>query len=135
MSTTIHSNGSHLAGEEPDTIMELLAVLQAYTLEPMFERNGDFIIDSDPVLPFKTVRFFGNFRYLSHVFSIDSDDPFVIATLTAAIRANQSTPAYQAARLAYIECQKREAARAEDNAKLARKRVADAAYRAAMAAP
>ena len=68
MSTTIHSNGSHWAGEEPDTIMELLAVLQAYTLEPMFERNGDFIIDSDPVLPFKTVRFFGNFRDLSHVF-------------------------------------------------------------------
>ena len=45
-------------------------------------------------------RFFGNFWHVSAVFNIDTNDRELIDQLTAAIRANQQTPAYQAAKQA-----------------------------------
>lgn len=102
--TTIQSNGSKWAGEEPDSIEMLLDVLANHPLDRTFEdeRFGNFVI-ADPVnmrgenlLPAGGVSFFGNFLTVSHVFSIDSTDADAIARLTIAIRANQRRPDYLA---------------------------------------
>lgn len=102
--TTIQSNGSKWAGDEPDSIETLLDVLANHPLDRTFEdeRFGNFVI-ADPVnlrgdklLPVGGVSFFGNFLTLSHVFSIDSTDADVIARLTTAIRLNQQRPDYLA---------------------------------------
>jgi hypothetical protein len=39
----IISNGSKWAGEKPDTIDDLLNVLNKYTLDPNFEKYGNFV--------------------------------------------------------------------------------------------
>lgn len=94
MTTSIQSNGSRWAGEEPATIEELLTVLAGNDLDvsaygPAKARQvfGDALygfvtLDGD------TATYEGNFRDVSHVFNITTDDPEVIARLTAAIRAN-----------------------------------------------
>lgn len=94
VSTTIISNGSKWAGQSPDTIDTLIAVLQRETLDPSFERHGNFAMEmeSDYVL------FFGNFLTVSHVFNITSSDPDVIIRLRKAIRENQAKPEYITAR-------------------------------------
>lgn len=94
MSTVIHSNGSKWAGEAPDSIEVLLDVLGREALDPTFEEYGDFVTRREG----GSVLFFGNFAKLSHVFQIDSDEPAIVAALTAAIRANQRRPDYVADR-------------------------------------
>jgi len=94
MTTLILSNGSKWLGDDPDGIDVLLDRLGKYALDPMFEEFGNFIrLD-----PGARTTFWGNFVELSAVFRIESDDPDVVQALTAAIRANQETPAYLAAR-------------------------------------
>lgn len=93
-STTIISNGSKWAGEEPDSIETLLGVLASETLDPTFEEYGNFAQNEGKGV----VRFFGNFFTVSHAFSITSDDEAVCNALVAAIKANQATAAYQNAR-------------------------------------
>ena len=93
MTTTIQSNGPRWAGQAPASVDELLDVLARETLDPRFEKYGNFILRDEPPL-----RFWGNFFNVSHVFSIDTDDPALIDRLTSAIRANQQRPDYQAAR-------------------------------------
>lgn len=94
MTTAIISNGSKWAGDSPDTIDDLLAVLGTHALDRTFEPEqfGNFIFQHDKQ-PGITC-FFGNFAELSHVFNIDTDDQNVIDLLTAAIRANQQRPDY-----------------------------------------
>jgi hypothetical protein len=104
----IESNGSKWYGEQ----IERLA---AHTLDPSFEDYGNFVFeprnaqylgrgeyaDLGPQYPGQNVvRFWGNFADVSGVFHIDTDEPELIEKLTAAIRANQQTDAYQAARAA-----------------------------------
>jgi hypothetical protein len=121
----ITSNGSHCAGSGPSTLAELLDTLATQTLDPTFEKYGDFAsfnpcravrnpdyrgygssapewIDGPPLYPNNpgTWRFFGNFHGWSHVFNIDTDDETIIAQLRAAIAANKATPAYEAAAIA-----------------------------------
>lgn len=112
--TSITSNGSHWAGEEPSAVEELFEVLAREPLDASFERFGNFIIrnpyegvqtkagewsDGKPLFPGEDVtRFFGNFLCVSHVFNIDTTDPELAARLTAAIRANQRTAAYRQAK-------------------------------------
>jgi len=90
--TTITSNGSKWYGEEPDSIETLLEVLKENMLDPRFSEYGNFIIAD-----VGSVRFFGNFLNLSHVFDIRTDDPGVIAKLTRAIRENLRRDDYRAA--------------------------------------
>ena len=100
---TIEANGSKWAGESPDSIDELLGVLARTPLNPMFEEYGNFILRDEKPLPDGVVRFWGNFHELSHVFSVDTDERDMIERLTSAIRANQATPAYIAARVERVE--------------------------------
>lgn len=92
MKTTIHSNGSKWAGQEPDSIETLLEVLKREPLDRSFEAYGNFAYANES-LP-GTTRFFGNFLHISHVFSIDSNDPAVVKPLRAAIRANKKREDY-----------------------------------------
>jgi hypothetical protein len=111
--TTITSNGSKWAGEPPDTLETLLEVLTREPLDPMFAAYGDFVIDlsrEQPDQPPGTLRFWGNFYALSHVFSIDTNEPPIIDQLTTAIRANQQTPAYATAKQEHAEHARKAAA-------------------------
>jgi hypothetical protein len=90
--TTITSNGSKWYGEAPDSIDKLLEVLKENTLDPRFIEYGNFIIAD-----VGSVRFFGNFRDLSHVFNIRTDDPAIIAKLSRAIHENLRRDDYRAA--------------------------------------
>ena len=99
MTTTIQSNGSRWAGEQPATINELFEVLETHALDRTFEAFGNFVM-VEPIsehgvhLVPNGVRFWGNFAELSHVFSVDTDDADLIERLTAAIRKNQQRPDY-----------------------------------------
>ena len=96
-------NGSEWAGEPPDTIDKLLEVLSRHTLDPRFEKYGNFVCadTSDKyirdghlqAIP-GAFRFFGNFIDISHVFNIRTDEPAIIKALTDAIEANKQTQAY-----------------------------------------
>ena len=101
----ILSNGSRWAGEEPDSIENLLEVLREHPLDRSFEHYGNFV-DTSPLWgpdgtspnPYPdnpgVVVYSGNFSNLSHGFNIHTDEPEVIALLTDAIRANQQRPDY-----------------------------------------
>ena len=104
--TTIHSNGSKWAGQEPDDIEKLVEVLEKHTIEKKFfgpfivrERKGEEVVDvvhyHCPIkLDGDNARFFGNFEDLSHVFRIDTNDPEVIDKLTKAIKSNEGWKKY-----------------------------------------
>lgn len=89
MTTTINSNGSKWAGQAPDTIDRLLKVLASHPLDRVFEMYGNFIYPVNEM-----TRFWGNFLTMSHIFSIDTDEPDIIERLTAAIRKNQQRQDY-----------------------------------------
>jgi len=91
MATEIRSNGSHWAGEAPDTIEQLLECLSNHALDRVFEQCGNFY----EVEGGGSVRFFGNFRDVSHVFNITSDDPEVTRKLIKAIDLNRQRPDYK----------------------------------------
>lgn len=84
----IISNGSHWAGEDPDSVEQLLAVLAKEPLDPTFERYGNFCFED---------HVWGNFHAVSHVFNIYGT-PDELAPLVKAIRANQATKAYRQAK-------------------------------------
>ena len=69
-----------------------MEILANQPLDSTFERFGNFVLPEEGGI----TQFWGNFRHLSHVFSICTDDAALIATLTAAIRANQQRPDYGA---------------------------------------
>ncbi len=80
MTTTIASNGSKWAGQEPDSIDTLLEVMKKHPLRR--EYSGFEEVDG------RTVYFYGNFDTISHVFSIESDDAIVVARLVSAMERN-----------------------------------------------
>ena len=99
--TEIHSNGSKWCGKEPDTIEQLCEVLKEHTLDPEFEKLGNFVNHNPQwIKPNAQEKYagctqiFGNFYTCSHVFNITTDDAELIARLEKLIRENQSTEAY-----------------------------------------
>lgn len=87
--TTIHSNGSKFAGQEPDSIDDLLEVLAAHPLDARrFPRPIRCAVGGSPL-----VEFHGNFTGLSHVFRIVTDDPVVIGRLAQAVATNLAAQA------------------------------------------
>jgi hypothetical protein len=98
----INSNGSKWAGQKPDTIEELLNVLDKYTLDPTFEKYGNFINNNPIWVKPKAkekykgcTQIFGNFITISHVFNITTDEPDVIEAITAAVNRNKETTEYK----------------------------------------
>ena len=93
MATTIRSNGSKWAGEQPDPLDALCQRLREHPLDPRFERYGNFISPAG-----RGARFHGNFLTVSAAFDVETDEPETIRALTALIRANQRRPDYLLAR-------------------------------------
>lgn len=91
MKTIIESNGSTWMGESPMDLEVLFQRLETNTLDPIFEKYGDFVLPQDD----GAVIFFGNFLDYSHVFTIVTTDPDLIERLTNAIRANQGKDSYK----------------------------------------
>lgn len=89
MATEIWSNGSKWAGQEPDDLETLLAVMEIETLDPHGFHPHAFNVGHG------RVHFFGNFIGYSHVFSIESDDKDVCDRLFAALRAAHATQEYK----------------------------------------
>jgi hypothetical protein len=85
----IHSNGSKWAGQEPDSIDVLKDRLRNYTLDKSFEDYGNFCYKDKGVY-----RLFGNFKNLSHVFRIDTDDKALVNEMRRLIKANKKRPDY-----------------------------------------
>lgn len=88
-STEILSNGS-------GQILPIEALFDRLATDPLdrtFEPDcyGNFVFQCEDD---RRTNFFGNFHTYSHVFNIATDDPDLIARLTAAIRANQQRPDY-----------------------------------------
>jgi len=100
MSIKIISNGSGPA----QPLENLLALLETEPLDPRFEKFGNFYENypdmADGSKSTVPNYFFGNFFNVSHVFQIDIDeeDDATAFDLLAAIRANQATAAYHAAK-------------------------------------
>jgi hypothetical protein len=112
MATIILHVGSPWS-EDRDSLAKLFDMLERETLDPTFERYGDFCAKAEreivesynedprataPLIPARTVHFWGNFYSYSCVFSLYTDDDELIGKLTAAIRKNKSTVAYKEAR-------------------------------------
>ncbi len=118
--TRVISNGSGYVAPLA-VLFERLAV---HTLDPSFELHGNFVgpchgaapagydhsaqpprlqwLDTGPLYPEhpQALQFWGNFLDVSHVFCVHTDDPETVKALSAAIRANQATPAYVRAQIA-----------------------------------
>jgi len=95
MDIVIVSNGK-VSSWEQGTIAdfyELIRKLETYTLDPMFEDYGNFVIQEDG-----GTYFWGNFFDYSAVFNVRSSDPVLNRILTDAIRDNQLTDEYLRAR-------------------------------------
>lgn len=110
MGTIIHSNGSKWAGQEPDTIDQLIYVLKSHTIEERFfhsfSRPTNKGLKWYQLCPVNEMdygdatMFFGNFETISHVFRIESNDPVVIEKLTKAIKNNKGWELYRNKNLA-----------------------------------
>jgi hypothetical protein len=108
--TTIESNGSKWAGQEPDPIEKLIEVLKTEVIENRFfgkyKSSSRRYENGQPVkytiCPISRTRstspatyiFFGNFEAVSHVFRIYTNDPAVVDQLKTAIMNNQGWKKY-----------------------------------------
>lgn len=88
-----------------DTVEGIMADLEKYTLDPIFEHYGDFVnrhptwTKPEYAEKYKGLTsIFGNFLNLSHALNIYTDDEELIGKLEAAILANKATPEYREAR-------------------------------------
>jgi hypothetical protein len=88
----IYSNGSKWAGEKPDGLEKLEERLKTYPLDKLFEdkKYGGFA--------YKTrggnYHLFGNFRTLSAVFRIETDEKPIFDKFKKLIKENQKRPDY-----------------------------------------
>lgn len=82
----IKSNGSKWVGQEPDTIEILIEVLKKEPLNVAQFAAYGFINWPDNS---NTVRFFGNFKHVSHVFNIEGpEDSPILQELVREINNN-----------------------------------------------
>ena len=96
-STQIISNGSKWAGQAPDPIELLLERLSQYPLDPVFLCNrGEGTPYQNATEGSDLVTFAGNFTTFSGVFRIVTNDPALVAELTARIEANETVIAWRA---------------------------------------
>lgn len=101
---------NHIGTWKPDCeasqetmIEKLFEMMERYTLDPVFERYGDFI-EENPILigtrkAADYTTLFGNFFDYSFVFAIDTTDAGLIERFKRAVERNKRTEAYQLARI------------------------------------
>lgn len=101
----IFYNGNKQSGEQPDTIEELLKLLNERTLNPEFEKYGNFVNNKPHWEMSESARtyegcstIFGNFLNIGHAFSIVTDDKEILAQLTKAIDNNKKSYEYELAK-------------------------------------
>lgn len=87
----IYSNGSKWAGEKPDSIGKLKERLKNYPLDSTFEKYGNFAFKERK----GNYHLFGNFKTLSAIFNIETDNQKVFEGLKKLIKANQKRPDYK----------------------------------------
>lgn len=116
MTTIIDCVGSKWAGQNPDSVDDLMRMLRDHPLDPTFEEFGNFVqrtpelLSDAPVSLHGLAHITGNFFTHSYVFGIWTDDEPLIDRIEAAVRANQATPEYADAKTAVA---RRKADRAE----------------------
>lgn len=88
-----------------DTKENILHDLEHYTLDPVFEEYGNFVYKPTWMNKEAEERYdkgctiiCGNFETYSHAFRVYTDDEELIKEFTEAIRKNQSTEEYKAAK-------------------------------------
>lgn len=102
------------SSEDANTIEKLYRMLETETLDPMFEKYGDFCTPAEraivrsyneedprvavPLSETGSMHFHGNFFSYSCTFSVYTDDEDVIAKLVNLIKENKATLAYKQAR-------------------------------------
>lgn len=97
-----------------DTKENILHDLQNYTLDPVFEEYGNFVYkptwtNKEAEEKYKgCTAICGNFLTYSHAFNVYTDDEELIAEFTEAIRKNQATEEYKAAKKRLIERRQKE---------------------------
>lgn len=88
----------------PDTEENILDHLAKYTLDPIFERYGDFVNRNPHWVGEAAEKYkgmtviFGNFLYFSHAFRVVTDDEDLISRISEAVNRNKATPEYREAR-------------------------------------
>jgi hypothetical protein len=106
----------------PDTIENIMKDLREYTLDPTFERYGNFI-NRNPVWVKPEIAekyagctsIFGNFFSFSHAFRLVTDDEQLIVQFEQAVNENKQRESYRQAKTAI------ETREAEQKAELLRK--------------
>ena len=90
---------------KPGTIEDLKEILTKYTLDPTFEKYGNFInYNPQWVKPESQNKYkgcaviFGNFKTYSHVFNIITDDKKLLNELQILVDKNKSTNDYMLAK-------------------------------------
>ncbi|MNX96361.1 hypothetical protein D3C86_1286730 [compost metagenome] len=113
--TDILSNNARQYGFTPDTIDSLIEKINTYALDPTFEEYGNFITEFKPKYwndknsEYKGyTSIFGNFHTYSNVFRILTNDPIVIKKIEEAVRMNQQTEDYRAAKVEVIQRKREE---------------------------
>lgn len=112
----INSNGSKWYGQEPDPIEVLFQVLENNTLDPTFEKYGDFVNRNPHWLKKEAAEKYkgctvisGNFATLSHVFNIITDDEELIRNFEVLVNNNKQRPEYQEIKKDILEKEERKA--------------------------
>ena len=88
-----------------DTKENIINDLENYTLDPVFEKYGNFV-NRNPqwINPEITEKYagcstiFGNFLALSHAFRLVTDDEALIGEIEEKVRKNQASAEYQEAK-------------------------------------
>jgi len=77
---TINANGSRFAGQAPATLEDLYLVLTEHPIGDFWRKRGPA---SCIHVEGRTVKFWGNFDDVSHVFDVDTDEPRALALYAA----------------------------------------------------
>ena len=104
-----------------DTIKNILHDLEHYTLDPRFEKYGDFV-NHNPQWTTEEAKekyqsctmIFGNFYSYSHAFRLITDDKNIINQIEIAVNKNKQTEAYKQAKFE-LEEQERQYKIYQDN--------------------
>ena len=101
----IIANGSNTYPYQKSTLSDL----ETYTLDPVFERYGEFVNRTPCWIDGETARKYsgasviaGNFLSYSHAFYLITDQEELIRSLERLIEKNRASPQYQAARARWL---------------------------------